>query len=124
MAAPESKRFPDEVSPAGTRRLCLRLAAAEARLSSEIPSSCGLTRARIDGGPGPAVASTPGGVETASQRFAVLEEVKPGSAGTPAQPAAVVAWETLNSGHEYRLNQIPKSFLQQFFATFGGHQGG
>jgi uncharacterized membrane protein len=64
---------------------------------------------------------TPGGVETASQRFSVLEEVKPGSAGTAAQQAAVVAYEALNSGHEYRLNQIPKSFLKQFFATFGGH---
>jgi uncharacterized repeat protein (TIGR01451 family) len=67
---------------------------------------------------------TPGGVETASQRFTVLEEVKPGSAGTPAQQAAVVAYEALNSGHEYTLKQIPKSFLKQFFATFGSRPGG
>jgi hypothetical protein len=33
----------------------------------------------------------------------------------------VVAHEAPNSGHEYRLNQIPKSFLKQFFATFSGH---
>jgi hypothetical protein len=67
---------------------------------------------------------TPGGVETASQRFLVLEEVRPHSAGTVREQAAVVAFEALNSGHEFRLNQIPKSFLKQFFATFGGRPGG
>jgi hypothetical protein len=63
---------------------------------------------------------TPGGVETASQRFEVLEEVRPGSAGTPREQAAVVAYENLHNGHEYFLKQIPKSFLKQFFATFSG----
>jgi uncharacterized repeat protein (TIGR01451 family) len=66
---------------------------------------------------------TPGGVETASQRFLVLEEVRPHSAGTTREQAAVVAYEALHEGHESQLKDIPKSFLKQFFATFGGHQG-
>jgi hypothetical protein len=32
----------------------------------------------------------------------------------------VVAYEALHNGHEYFLKQIPRSFLNMFYATFGG----
>jgi hypothetical protein len=67
---------------------------------------------------------TPGVGETASQRFTVLEAVRPGSAGTAREQAAVVAYEALHNGHEYFLKQIPRSFLNMFYATFASRPGG
>jgi uncharacterized membrane protein/transglutaminase-like putative cysteine protease len=67
---------------------------------------------------------TPGAGETASQRYTVLEAVRPGSAGTAREQAAVVAYEDQHNGQEVFLKQIPKSFLKQFFASFDKRPGG